>query len=243
MPLETGSGRAAISKNITTEINAGKPAKQAEAIAFAKARGDGVDFKSRWPSQWTDEEVKRAYDKYKSGSKPENWGDIKNEYEKRAREMSRKDSERKDAVNYNRRHADEGKTAFQARKTRQTNPYKEGSDAAYNWASGFNEAQREKEGRKDSEPSLQDRLDSMTQQVHDLTAGAQKIAGRMDISIEKCALDSNDSRQKISISDLKKKLENMSKNDLMGALRNGGVDQAIKKYIEKELDDRGMRGQ
>ncbi len=40
MPLEKGSSREAIGSNIATEINAGKPPKQAEAIAFSKARND-----------------------------------------------------------------------------------------------------------------------------------------------------------------------------------------------------------
>jgi hypothetical protein len=42
MPLQSGSSRQAISANIATEINAGKPPKQAEAIAFSKARGDAM---------------------------------------------------------------------------------------------------------------------------------------------------------------------------------------------------------
>ena len=37
MPLESGSSQAVISKNIATEINHGKPPKQAQAIAFSKA--------------------------------------------------------------------------------------------------------------------------------------------------------------------------------------------------------------
>lgn len=45
MPLIKGSSRAAISKNIATEINAGKPPKQAEAIAFS------VAGKSRGPAK------------------------------------------------------------------------------------------------------------------------------------------------------------------------------------------------
>ena len=40
MPLETGSSQATISKNIATEVRAGKPVKQAAAIAYSKARGD-----------------------------------------------------------------------------------------------------------------------------------------------------------------------------------------------------------
>lgn len=42
MPLESGSSRETISNNIATERNAGKPEKQAEAIAYSKARGDAV---------------------------------------------------------------------------------------------------------------------------------------------------------------------------------------------------------
>lgn len=37
MPLEEGSSQKTIGHNIATEINAGKPPKQAEAIAFSKA--------------------------------------------------------------------------------------------------------------------------------------------------------------------------------------------------------------
>lgn len=38
MPLVPGSGRSAISSNIATLINEGRPPKQAQAIAFSKAR-------------------------------------------------------------------------------------------------------------------------------------------------------------------------------------------------------------
>jgi hypothetical protein len=45
MPLEKGSSQEVISKNIETEINHGKPPKQAEAIAYSvagKSRGDSI---------------------------------------------------------------------------------------------------------------------------------------------------------------------------------------------------------
>lgn len=38
MPLKKGSSKKTISKNIATEIRAGRPAKQAEAIAYSEAR-------------------------------------------------------------------------------------------------------------------------------------------------------------------------------------------------------------
>jgi hypothetical protein len=43
MPLVKGNSRAAVSRNIETEIAAGKPQKQAAAIAYAVKRRSGGD--------------------------------------------------------------------------------------------------------------------------------------------------------------------------------------------------------
>jgi hypothetical protein len=39
VPLKPGSSQATVSKNIATEVRAGRPPKQAAAIAYSKARG------------------------------------------------------------------------------------------------------------------------------------------------------------------------------------------------------------
>lgn len=40
MPLESGKSKEAFSHNVSTEVKAGNPQKQAVAIAYSKARGD-----------------------------------------------------------------------------------------------------------------------------------------------------------------------------------------------------------
>jgi len=42
MPLRTGKSQEIISSNIRTEVSAGKPQKQAVAIALSKARESGT---------------------------------------------------------------------------------------------------------------------------------------------------------------------------------------------------------
>jgi hypothetical protein len=39
MPLKSGTGKKVFSQNVRTEVRAGKPVKQAVAIAYSKKRG------------------------------------------------------------------------------------------------------------------------------------------------------------------------------------------------------------
>jgi hypothetical protein len=47
MPLEAGSSKAAFSSNVATERKAGKPQKQAVAIAYAQKERKDMDFESK----------------------------------------------------------------------------------------------------------------------------------------------------------------------------------------------------
>ncbi len=52
MSLEKGSSKEAISKNIATEVNAGRPQKQAVAIAYnvaGRSKSDNIDAKEKCP--------------------------------------------------------------------------------------------------------------------------------------------------------------------------------------------------
>jgi len=44
MPLKKGKSKKTISKNIKTEINAGRPRNQAIAIAMRNAKAKGMNF-------------------------------------------------------------------------------------------------------------------------------------------------------------------------------------------------------
>lgn len=47
MPLSRGKSRKAFSKNVATEVRAGKPVKQAVAIAYAEKRRSGKKRKKK----------------------------------------------------------------------------------------------------------------------------------------------------------------------------------------------------
>lgn len=47
MPLESGPSKSAFSHNVSTEMAAGKPQRQAVAIAYSKQRGDATDWRGR----------------------------------------------------------------------------------------------------------------------------------------------------------------------------------------------------
>ena len=47
MPLKLGKSKATVSSNIATEINNGKPRRQAIAIALSKARESGAKIQKK----------------------------------------------------------------------------------------------------------------------------------------------------------------------------------------------------
>lgn len=78
---------------------------------------------------------------------------------------------------------DQGAAAQKAGKTRHANPYKEGSNAASEWAKGFNKAQDDS-SRKDAAPiDMKSALDSMVEQVNSLGKEAKKVVQRVDAGV------------------------------------------------------------
>jgi hypothetical protein len=68
MPLAKGKSKATFSKNVATEVKAGKPVKQAVAIAYSVKRALGKkDGGSAKPGLWTNIHAKQERIKHGSG--------------------------------------------------------------------------------------------------------------------------------------------------------------------------------
>lgn len=63
MPLEKGNSQATIGRNIETEMSAGKPQKQAEAIALNAAR-DEAPYKQVGGTAMTVKEIQKYNERY-----------------------------------------------------------------------------------------------------------------------------------------------------------------------------------
>ena len=89
MPLQSGSSREAISANISTERHAGKPEKQAIAIAMNKSRGDAESAKDLY-NKWRDlaDKVRRT----KSGAKAAEYSIEAEKYKKLYQEAMRNEN-------------------------------------------------------------------------------------------------------------------------------------------------------
>jgi hypothetical protein len=71
MPLAKGSSRKVMSKNIATEMHAGKPQKQAIAIAYSKSREHGFYTHDTHESlQHLEDDVKVSGDGFNDATYP-----------------------------------------------------------------------------------------------------------------------------------------------------------------------------
>jgi len=86
--------------------------------------------------------------------------------------------------------------------------------------------------------------DEKAAQRHELNAGefASSAGGALNGKKEAPTSGHASEKKKIAPSELKKKLESTSHEKLLAALKNPQVDEKVKKHIEKELDERGVRG-
>lgn len=204
MPLEKGAkpGSEGFSRNVATEVKAGKPTKQAVAIAYREARND---MSSRRFKDLTD---------------------LLDEF---FREEAEEPEHKKD-------NAENGSASLI--DAVQPSPL-----------AGSAEGRAEKMTKTDGE-MLMDALDSLRGRVE--VAAASKKDGFEENKHPRDengkfgsgggSSSGNSEKTKTSASALKDKLSGMSKDKLHASLKNPNVDPAIKKYIEKELDDRANRG-
>jgi hypothetical protein len=223
VPLVSGSSQKSISKNIATERRAhpSMDPKQAAAIAYAKARGD--------MGQIT--EVKKTADKWLASVKSPlgikvfeipldralDEGDVRTEVEKLM------------ASNIDWRDDNDSKAKIDVAVAEM--------DAL---VGAISEVGRKVDAMTKKNDALTDcRLDAGFEESKHPRAGDGKFGSG---SGGGSSSSGGAEKKKIAVGELKKKLEGMSYEALHGALKNADVDPAIKKYVEKELDDRGMRG-
>lgn len=160
MPLDPGKSKAAFSRNVATEVRAGKPEKQAVAIAYREA-GEKNDM-----AKEDFAEIKRLLTEFFS------------EEAKEPEHVSKKDSA---------------------------------------------------EARMDA---IMAKADSFKESDHPRANDGKFGSGG----------SSSSEKTKTSVTALKGKLEGMSNDKLHASLKNPNVDPAIKKHIERELDDRASSG-
>jgi hypothetical protein len=96
MPLEAGKGQAAFKHNVATEVQAGKPAKQAVAIAYSEKERTGDMAEGYGPIKGTVSSVaelnlanQRLYGQLEGETTFENTGDASPSHEAAANEIKK----------------------------------------------------------------------------------------------------------------------------------------------------------